>query len=207
VPGRPYAARPIKSVKSPRATKRGSIALAQAPGYGLRASSLRAMSLLILVHHGDAVGPDVDPMRPLSSVGRAATERLAAPRPTAASSRCDLAQRKASCAPDGGAVLEGVQPVAPMTAERGCCRRSATVDARSPRRRGAHILIASHMPYCRGCSRCLRRARRCTRASSAARMRGARSDGRAGRRCGGSRCSRSDRWGDPNDQAKTTSGT
>jgi phosphohistidine phosphatase len=36
------------------------------------------MSLLLLVHHGDAVGPGVDPMRPLSSVGRAATERLAA---------------------------------------------------------------------------------------------------------------------------------
>jgi len=35
------------------------------------------MSLLVLVHHGDAVGPDVDAMRPLSSVGRAATERLA----------------------------------------------------------------------------------------------------------------------------------
>jgi phosphohistidine phosphatase len=36
------------------------------------------MSLLLLVHHGDAVGPDVDSMRPLSAVGRAATERLAA---------------------------------------------------------------------------------------------------------------------------------
>src|SRR5947207_15583842 len=36
------------------------------------------MSLIILVHHGDAVGPDVDPMRPLSSVGRAATESVAA---------------------------------------------------------------------------------------------------------------------------------
>jgi phosphohistidine phosphatase SixA len=34
------------------------------------------MSLLILVHHGDAVGPEVDPMRPLSSAGRAATDRL-----------------------------------------------------------------------------------------------------------------------------------
>jgi len=33
--------------------------------------------LLILVHHGDAVGPDVDPMRPLSSAGRVATERVA----------------------------------------------------------------------------------------------------------------------------------
>ena len=36
------------------------------------------MSLVILVHHGAAVGPGVDPMRPLSSVGRATTERLAA---------------------------------------------------------------------------------------------------------------------------------
>ena len=33
---------------------------------------------LFLVHHGDAVGPDVDPRRPLSPDGRAAVERLAA---------------------------------------------------------------------------------------------------------------------------------
>jgi phosphohistidine phosphatase len=33
---------------------------------------------LYLVHHGDAVGPEVDPRRPLSSVGRAAVDRLAA---------------------------------------------------------------------------------------------------------------------------------
>jgi len=33
---------------------------------------------LYLVHHGDAVGPDVDPRRPLSERGRAAVERLAA---------------------------------------------------------------------------------------------------------------------------------
>ena len=33
---------------------------------------------LILVHHGDAVGPDVDPQRPLSAPGRLAVERLAA---------------------------------------------------------------------------------------------------------------------------------
>lgn len=35
------------------------------------------MSLLLLVHHGHAVGPEIDPMRPLSSSGRAATARLA----------------------------------------------------------------------------------------------------------------------------------
>ena len=33
---------------------------------------------LFLVHHGDAVGPDVDPQRPLSARGRQDVERLAA---------------------------------------------------------------------------------------------------------------------------------
>lgn len=33
---------------------------------------------LYLVHHGDAVGPDVDPRRPLSAVGRASVDFLAA---------------------------------------------------------------------------------------------------------------------------------
>jgi phosphohistidine phosphatase len=33
---------------------------------------------LFLAHHGDAVGPDVDPRRPLSEHGRASVERLAA---------------------------------------------------------------------------------------------------------------------------------
>jgi phosphohistidine phosphatase len=33
---------------------------------------------LYLVHHGDAVGPEVDPQRPLSAVGRAAVDEAAA---------------------------------------------------------------------------------------------------------------------------------
>jgi phosphohistidine phosphatase len=33
--------------------------------------------MLYLVHHGDAVGPDVDPRRPLSPEGRAGVERIA----------------------------------------------------------------------------------------------------------------------------------
>lgn len=33
--------------------------------------------LLLLAHHGEAVGPEVDPRRPLSERGRAAVERLA----------------------------------------------------------------------------------------------------------------------------------
>jgi len=32
---------------------------------------------LYLVHHGDAVGPQVDPRRPLSAVGQASVDRLA----------------------------------------------------------------------------------------------------------------------------------
>jgi phosphohistidine phosphatase len=32
---------------------------------------------LFLAHHGDAVGPDVDPRRPLSAVGRASVDRVA----------------------------------------------------------------------------------------------------------------------------------
>ena len=31
-----------------------------------------------LVHHGEAVGPEIDPRRPLSAAGRAAVERVAA---------------------------------------------------------------------------------------------------------------------------------
>jgi phosphohistidine phosphatase len=33
---------------------------------------------LYLAHHGEAIGPDVDPLRPLSAAGRSAVERLAA---------------------------------------------------------------------------------------------------------------------------------
>lgn len=33
--------------------------------------------MLYLVHHGDAVGPDANPMRPLSEAGRAAVDALA----------------------------------------------------------------------------------------------------------------------------------
>jgi phosphohistidine phosphatase len=33
--------------------------------------------MIVLVHHAEAVGPEVDPMRPISDVGRAAATRLA----------------------------------------------------------------------------------------------------------------------------------
>jgi phosphohistidine phosphatase len=105
--------------------------------------------LILLVHHGDAVGPHVDPMRPLSSVGRAATERLAAGA-AARGARPDLiwhsgklrARQTAEC------FWAACNPLAPMTAERGLLpddpanwmRDRLIAEPRS-------ILIASHMPY------------------------------------------------------------
>jgi len=107
------------------------------------------MSLLLLVHHGDAVGPEVDPMRPLSSVGRAATERLAGL----------AAQRgvkpdviwhsgKARARQTAELFWKACNPFAPMTAERGLLpddppqwmHDRLTGETRS-------ILIAGHMPY------------------------------------------------------------
>ena len=107
------------------------------------------MSLLILVHHGDAVGPHVDPMRPLSSPGRVATERLA-----------DLAAQK-GVKPDvvwhsgklrarqtAEIFWRACNPFAPITAERGLLpedppqwiRDRLAGETRS-------VLLASHMPY------------------------------------------------------------
>ena len=107
------------------------------------------MSLIVLVHHGDAVGPQVDPQRPLSSVGRAATERLA-----------DLAAQR-GVKPDvvwhsgklrarqtAELFWKACNPFAPITAERGLLpedppqwmRDRLAGETRS-------VLIAGHMPY------------------------------------------------------------
>jgi len=107
------------------------------------------MSLLILVHHGDAVGPDVDPMRPLSSVGRAATERLAG---IAAQRgvKPDVIWHSGKLRARQTAELfwKACNPLAPLSAERGLLpddppqwiRDRLAGETRS-------ILLASHMPY------------------------------------------------------------
>src|SRR5206468_6287900 len=41
------------------------------------AGAMMHLVRLYLVHHGDAVGPEVDPQRPLSTVGRASVDFLA----------------------------------------------------------------------------------------------------------------------------------
>jgi phosphohistidine phosphatase SixA len=75
--------------------------------------------LLILVHHGDAVGPEVDPMRPLSSVGRP-------PRTDLHAAAC--ARRQADAIWHSGKLRarqtrrsfwKVCNPLSPFTAERG----------------------------------------------------------------------------------------
>ena len=107
------------------------------------------MSLLLLVHHGDAVGPEIDPMRPLSSVGRAATERLAG---LAAQRgvKPDVIWHSGKLRARQTAELfwKACNPFAPITAERGLLpddppqwmQDRLTGETRS-------VLIAGHMPY------------------------------------------------------------
>ena len=107
------------------------------------------MSQILLVHHGDAVGPEVDPMRPLSSLGRAATERLAAEvaargvKPDAIWHSGKLRARQTA-----EFFWKACNPFAPLTAERGLLpddppqwiRDRLTGERRT-------ILIVGHMPY------------------------------------------------------------
>jgi phosphohistidine phosphatase len=107
------------------------------------------MSLLLLVHHGDAVGPGVDPARPLSSVGRAATDRLASTvaargvKPDAIWHSGKLRARQTA-----EFFWRACNPLASFTAERGLLpddppqwiRDRLTGEERS-------ILIVGHMPY------------------------------------------------------------
>ena len=104
---------------------------------------------LMLVHHGDAVGPDVDPMRPLSSEGRAATGRLAALAPERGV-KPDLIWHSGKLRARQTAELfwKACNPFAPFTAERGLLpddppqwiRDRLIGETRS-------VLIAGHMPY------------------------------------------------------------
>jgi phosphohistidine phosphatase len=107
------------------------------------------LSQIILVHHGDAVGSDVDPMRPLSSIGREATERLAAAaalrgvKPDAIWHSGKLRARQTA-----EIFWRACNPFASMTIERGLLpddppqwiRDRLTAESRS-------ILVVGHMPY------------------------------------------------------------
>jgi phosphohistidine phosphatase len=107
------------------------------------------MPHIVLVHHGDAVGPDVDPMRPLSSPGRAATDRIAGVvasrgvKPDAIWHSGKLRARQTA-----EIFWKACNALAPLTAERGLLpddppqwmRDRLSGEART-------ILIVGHMPY------------------------------------------------------------
>ena len=104
---------------------------------------------LLLVHHGDAVGPNVDPMRPLSSIGRAATERLAG-LAAGRGVKPDLIWHSGKLRARQTAELywKACNPFAAITAERGLLpddppqwiHDRLVGETRS-------VLIAGHMPY------------------------------------------------------------
>jgi len=104
---------------------------------------------LYLVHHGDAVGPDIDPRRPLSLQGRAEVDRIAA--------------QAAALGARPAVVWHSGKLRAKQTAEafwRACnalAELSATRDLQPDdppqwmrdrlRAEGRDILIAGHFPY------------------------------------------------------------
>jgi len=105
--------------------------------------------MLVLVHHGDALGPEVDPMRPLSDVGRAASGRLAEAaaargvRPDVVRHSGKLRARQTAelfwraCNPLAGfSAARGLQPTDPPR----WMRDELAEDDRS-------ILLVGHMPH------------------------------------------------------------
>jgi phosphohistidine phosphatase len=76
--------------------------------------------MVYLVHHGNAVGPDVDPRRPLSEQGRAAT-LLLADEAARRGARPDVIWHsgKLRARQTAEAFWKACNPLAPLTAERG----------------------------------------------------------------------------------------
>jgi phosphohistidine phosphatase len=105
--------------------------------------------MIVLVHHADAVGPDVDPMRPLSDAGRTAATRLAA-EAAARGVRPDQVWHSGKLRARQTAELfwRACNPLASFSAARGLqpddppawIRDALTGESRS-------ILIVGHMPH------------------------------------------------------------
>ncbi|MBI4887205.1 MAG: histidine phosphatase family protein [Acidobacteria bacterium] len=105
--------------------------------------------MIVLVHHAEAVGPEVDPMRPLSAAGRAAAARLAADA-AARGVRPDAIWHSGKVRARQTAELFGraCQPLARLSAVRGLqpddpprwIRDELDADDRA-------IVIVGHMPH------------------------------------------------------------
>ena len=105
--------------------------------------------MLFLVHHGDAVGPDEDPMRPLSERGRTEVEALAQ-QAAARGARPDIIWHsgKLRARQTAEAYWKYCNPLATLSAARGLQPADPTswiVDAIAGET--GHLLLAGHMPH------------------------------------------------------------
>lgn len=105
--------------------------------------------MLYLVHHGDAVGPDVDPMRPLSERGRVEVD-LVAQKAAERGAKPDVIWHsgKLRARQTAEAYWRRCNPFAEFSAARGLQPTDPTnwiVDAIAGEPR--HILLAGHMPH------------------------------------------------------------
>lgn len=104
--------------------------------------------MLFLVHHGDAVGADVDPMRPLSERGRAQVDGLAK-KAAEKGARPDIIWHsgKLRARQTAEAYWKHCNPLAAFSATRGLQPTDPTtwiVDSIEGETR--HILVAGHFP-------------------------------------------------------------
>ena len=105
--------------------------------------------MLYLVHHGDAVGPDVNPMRPLSDRGRVEVDMLAH-EAAARGAKPDLIWHsgKMRARQTAEAYLRRCNPLAAFSATRGLQPTDPTswiVEAMSGKT--GHIMLAGHFPH------------------------------------------------------------
>ncbi len=106
--------------------------------------------MLYLVHHGDAVGPEVDPMRPLSDRGRVEVDRLAQ-QAAARGAKPEIIWHsgKMRARQTAEAYWRCCNPLAAFSATRGLQPTDPDeLDRRRHRRRGeGDILLAGHFPH------------------------------------------------------------
>jgi phosphohistidine phosphatase len=105
--------------------------------------------VLYLVHHGDAVGPDVNPMRPLSDRGRLDVDMLAE-KAAAHGAKPDVIWHsgKMRARQTAEAYLRRCNPLAAFSAARGLQPTDPTnwiVDTMAGETR--HIMLAGHFPH------------------------------------------------------------
>ncbi|HTG90345.1 MAG TPA: hypothetical protein VL914_09110 [Vicinamibacterales bacterium] len=105
--------------------------------------------MLYLVHHGDAVGPDVNPMRPLSDRGRVEVDMLAQ-KAAERGAKPDVIWHsgKLRARQTAESYWKRCNPLATFAAARGLQPTDPTgwiVDAIAGEDR--HIMLAGHFPY------------------------------------------------------------